>query len=279
MDRQRYAFSLIELLVVLAIIALLIALLLPAVQRTRIAAGRIQEMNKFRQLGIAVHSFASNHGELLPDVDSVSPSQGMSVFVSIKDYLELSASTSDTFYHPKFFQSLYDPTFFAPLPETSAADCSYVSNAIVFRAGASLGFTFVDGTSTTIIFSQKYAQCRPASCSWSLILPMCFDINHNQVPCDPPLGRRATFADSGYNDVLPVTDGDPPVTTGSTPGVTFQVKPPTTECNFRILQALFDEGLVVCLGDGSVRTLNPSISPSVFWAAVTPAGGEVLNDW
>jgi hypothetical protein len=38
--------------------------------------------------------------------------------------------------------------------------------------------------------------------------------------------------------------------------------------------------MLVGLGDGSVKTLNPAMSPKTFWAAVTPAGSEVLgNDW
>jgi hypothetical protein len=38
--------------------------------------------------------------------------------------------------------------------------------------------------------------------------------------------------------------------------------------------------LLVGLGDGSVRLVNPNVSAATFWTAVTPAGGEVLGpDW
>jgi len=69
----RRGFTLIELLVVISIIAVLVALITPAVQSARASARRLECLNNMKQLALAVHNFASSRGGELPSLDEGRP--------------------------------------------------------------------------------------------------------------------------------------------------------------------------------------------------------------
>lgn len=66
--RRQFGFTLLELLAVVAIIALLVALLLPAVQAARESARKVQCANNFKQTALATLNYAAAHGDTLPAV-------------------------------------------------------------------------------------------------------------------------------------------------------------------------------------------------------------------
>jgi prepilin-type N-terminal cleavage/methylation domain-containing protein len=86
--KWKKAFTLIELLVVIAIIGVLVGLLLPAVQRVRQSAMATQCQNNLKQLGIAVHNYASANDGGLPAASTRNPAPTMNIWNTLCPYIE-----------------------------------------------------------------------------------------------------------------------------------------------------------------------------------------------
>jgi prepilin-type N-terminal cleavage/methylation domain-containing protein len=303
--RRLRGFTLIELLVVIAIIAILIGLLLPAVQKVREAAARAQCMNNLKQISLATIDCAdTNQGKLPPDIGMYpgdGPQAGLadgSLFFLILPYIEQSGLFNSTLVQPEPFQdrnsglptysqwALPKPirlkTYICPSDYTQADSSPYDSTASVLGSYGINGQMFrhhyvnlgwpgelanypasiTDGTSNTIFFTDKLAQC------------------DNQT--DQGYGHTYGAYTNYWPDWGPVFESsdNTPMPTG--PGYTFQAQPPgnPAKCSGGLASSPHTAGICVALGDGSVRFVSQSITGTTWWFALTPTDGNPLGpDW
>jgi prepilin-type N-terminal cleavage/methylation domain-containing protein len=278
---KRRGFTLIELLVVIAIIAILIALLVPAVQKVREAAARTQTANNLKQVSLAVHGFNDVYRRLPPawSPTNLTYPNIASCHQHLFPYIEQDNLFKSAVPSAAIVPPYLSPSDFSGTPVATASPMNFAANIRIFGntvatlgtavvlttpmdAKAGLPRTFVDGTSNTIVYGTIFFECSASNTQKNYIAA-------------PDSANGAYFGAyaasiSGATPLSVITN-------------IYQLAPTHDNCNNTpsgVLQSYSTGGLILGLGDASVRSVSPSVTAGTWNSAIHPANGVPLGqDW
>ena len=282
----RRGFTLIELLVVIAIIAVLIGLLVPAVQKVREAANRMTCTNNLKQMGLAFMSLHDVTGKF-PDggkngSDAPVSNAANTTFPTnrnewswtfqILPFIEQDAlykTTNDTVVQSGVVKTYYCPSRRSAMTYGGVGKTDYAgssgtngSNGILVRMGSSTVriADITDGTSNTVMLGEKRLKRDKFGNS--------YDDNESYVSpgWDSEIERRAT------------TDTDS-ANCGPNPDIAITVNPPFTDLSSGLSQfgSSHSAGANMAMGDGSVRLFRFGITNSAMQNACQRNDGQPLT--
>ncbi len=290
--RSVAGFTLIELLVAIAIVAILIGLLLPAVQKVREAAARIKCGNHLKQMGLASQQAHDTHRAMPPGLGYWPGATAFGTYhFHLLPFIEQDAlyqrSQAFGIYFAANNQVYSQPvsTYVCPSDPSAPASgqahdsvwntwgvTSYAVNAqVVTRVSptgaitdpdhkALLLATFPDGASNTILFTEKYAQCLNGSYPAGGNFWAYYFTGSGLQPYHP--GFAISWNGCSF---------------GPASKFLIQPKPYNGGCDPTMTSSPHPGGIQAGLADGSVRFLSSSITLYTWWYLCTPAGGEVIS--